>query len=139
MNPITKASSRPRKATVGALIALTLLSVHCAKSLPDVYVPVGSLTTISADGTLFGLREGEVPLAESAASLDLYMTARGVRDIPAVQAMVGDGRIIFLPVGSRVEVLEHDRRNVATKVRVREGVYIGREVWTHPKFVTPVG
>jgi hypothetical protein len=68
----------------------------------------------------------------------LYMTARGIRDVPAVQAMVGDGRVIFLPVGARVEVLEHDQRNVATKVRVREGMYIGREVWTHPKFVTAV-
>ncbi len=128
-------TSRLTVAILGALIILVIITTQCAQRLPDVYVPVGSVAKVS-DGDLFGLREGETPFADSPTSINLWMTARGIKDMPAMESMVKTGRVIFITYGTYVDVLEHDEKDIATKVRIRGGTYIGREVWTHPKFVT---
>jgi hypothetical protein len=118
------------------LVRYIILSLYESR-MHDVYVPTGSVAKVS-DGDLFGLRERETPFTDSPTSISLWMTARGVKDIPAIESMIKSGRVIFVPYDTYVDVLEHDEKNIATKVRIRGGTHIGREVWTHPKFITPI-
>ncbi|MGH9943328.1 MAG: hypothetical protein ACRD9R_13345 [Pyrinomonadaceae bacterium] len=120
------------------LIVVVIITTQCAQRQPDEYAPVSNTAKVSDEGELFGSGEGNVPFADSPASVSLWMTARGIRDMPAIEAMITSGRVVFLPVGAYVDVLAHDEKEFATKVRVRGGKYIGRELWTHPKFVTSI-
>ncbi len=123
------------------IFCLVLSSSNCV-SIPQptsVFVPVGTTAKVNTEGEMFGLRSGEVPFADSPSSLWLYMSARGVKDSPAIDSMVTSGRIIFLPTGSLVDVIEHnDAKDPATKIRIRSGATIGREMWTHPKFISSI-
>ena len=125
------------------VLALILLgsvacSISCKDSLrPDgFYAPVGSVAKVS-DGDIFSMKEGETPFADTPVSIDLWMTARGGKDWQAVESMLNSGRVIFVPDGTLVDVLEHDKKLKATKVRFRGGQYIGREAWTYPRYVKP--
>jgi hypothetical protein len=128
---------RLRAAVLGSPFIFLIFAAQCSQRLPAVYVPIGSVAKVS-DGDLFGLREAETPFADSPTALGLWMTARGIKDMPAIESMVISGRIIFVPYATHVDVLEHDEKEIATKVRIRGGAYIGREVWTHPKFLTTI-
>jgi hypothetical protein len=121
----------------GILLIRYIVVTQYESRMFDVYVPTDSVAKVS-DGDLFGLRERETPFTDSPTSISLWMMARGVKDMPAIESMIKSGRVIFVPYDTYVDVLEHDEKNIATKVRIRGGTYIGHEVWTHPKFVTPI-
>jgi hypothetical protein len=105
----------------GSLLLTVLLTTQCTKQLSDVYVPVGTTAKVNREGELFALKPGEIPFGDSAVSIDLWTTSKGVRDLEAMQSL---------------DVLEHNDKEIATKVRIRGGQYVGREVWTHPKYVS---
>ncbi len=119
------------------LFTLIAVTVQCSPKYDGLYAPVGSVAKVS-DGDIFSIREGETPFADTPTSIDLWMSARGGKDLQAVESMVNSGRVIFVPYGTSVDVLEHDKKYAATKVRFRGGVYVGREAWTYATYVKPV-
>ena len=125
--------------TIFTCYIIFLLSACPMPKNYDDDVPTSGVAKVNHTGTLFGLREGEeTPFADSPSSIHLFTSARGVKDMPAIEAMVKSGRVIFLPVGAFVDVLEHNDGQIATKVRIRSGANIGREMWTHPRFISPI-
>lgn len=111
----------------------------CSITRPNsVFPSAGKAAKVNNEGTMFGLNENDAPFVDSADSVNLYLSARGVQDKAALEAMIKSNRVVFLPVGSLVDVIENDENKSATKVRIRSGENIGREMWTHPKFISSI-
>lgn len=123
---------------ISFLLIGIIFTIDCELPQNNVYVPIGNSAKVNSDGTIFGMNSGDVPFADSASALHLYTSASGSKDTDGTKKMISSGRVIFLPVGSFVDVLEHDKKEIATKVRIRSGENIGREMWTHPKFISAI-
>jgi hypothetical protein len=117
-------------------LATILFTSSCAKKFDDeLYAPVGFQAQVRG-GELFALNADETPLADSPTSMSLWMHVRGIKDMDAIKKMVSDGRVIFIPNDSYVDVLEHNNEDGTwTKVRIRGGQYVGREMWTYAMYV----
>lgn len=119
------------------LLALAMLAVQCGPRLPDMFAPVGAAAKVSG-GDLFAPRTREAPFTDTPDLVDLWMTVYLSKDTPAVESLIKSGRVIFVPYETPVDVIEHNQREAATKVKILAGAYIGREVWTHPSYITPL-
>jgi hypothetical protein len=129
-------ASRMVKPSRCILLALAMLAVQCGPRLPDMFVPVGAAAKVSG-GDRFSPRTREAPFTDSPDLVDLWATVYLSKDTPALESLIRSGRVVFVPYETPVDVIEHNQREAATKVKIRGGVYIGREVWMHPSYVTP--